>query len=85
MDAIGRRLDHRLSSSVNQECDDRAASASQLVAPTAAYWLDQAVGAKGPDTVAGLGGLQRHPVLFLVLDRTLARAATRPTSSGPVW
>ncbi len=51
---------------LDQERDDRAAGASELMSPASVYWLDQAVAAKDPHPVAGLRGLQRHPVLFLV-------------------
>src|SRR3990167_4646480 len=52
---------------LDQERHDRAAGTRQLIAPAFVYWLDQAVRAEEPHPVAGLRGLQRHPVLFVVL------------------
>ncbi len=74
MDPIGGGLDHggeEVLVELDQERDDRAAGAREVVAPAAADGLDQAVGAEGPQPVAGLRGGQRDPVLGLLLGPEL--------------
>lgn len=69
MDSIGGGLHdggEQVPVELDQERDDGATGGSQSIPLAFAYWLDQAVAAKEPQPVAGLRGLQRHPVLFLV-------------------
>src|SRR5919108_6400070 len=84
MHAINCGLDHRrhkFSIEFDQERNNGAAGASELVASASAYWLNQAVGAENPHPIAGLRGLQRYPVLLLMLGSKLAVAESRSAVS----
>src|SRR5713101_8318264 len=74
MNAVGCSLNQgreQVPVELDQERDDGAAGTREVISPASAYWLDQAVGAEGPQPVCGLRGVQRHPVLFLLLGPEL--------------
>ena len=84
METINCSLDHRcheLAVEFDQERNNGAAGAGELVTPASAYWFNQAVGAENPHPIAGLRGLQRHPVLLLMLGSKLAIAEPRSAVS----